>query len=287
MEIEEILGLTALILTMIVLISASISDWKEREVSDKHWIVLGAIGLVLFIAYSIHVTGFRWEYVCLAAGTALILLDLFWEREFNPFVFYFIMAVLFIVPLYGNMSEEIMIAWASIPICYVIFLGMYVFNIIRGGADVKCLIVLSIMFPLYPQFFGLPLISIPDTVVSQIFVSSIAILFLAAVMTVPLILYFIVRNVRKKDYSKSMFSSYMMDISEAETKDVWPLEDVVDGEVTHAKIPDENDIGEIYARLREAGRSEVRVTPMIPFIIMIAVSTLLIMTVGNPLFLIV
>lgn len=287
MEIEEILGLFALILTMIVLISASVSDWKEREVSDKHWIILGIIGLVLFTAYSIHTTGFRWEYVCLAAGTAMILLDIFWDKELNPFVFYFIMAVLFIVPLYSNMSEEIMIAWASIPVCYIIFLGMYVFNIIRGGADVKCLIVLSIMFPLYPQFFGLPLISVPDTFVSQIFVSSISILFLAAVMTIPLILYFVLRNVKNKDYSKRMFSSYVMDIADAESKDVWPLEDVVDGEVINTKIPDEECIEGIYARLREAGRDNVRVTPMIPFIIMIAISTLITMIVGNPLFLIV
>lgn len=286
METEEILWLSAFIITMVILLSASVSDWRKREVSDKHWAVLGAIGLIFLVSYSIYLTGFRWEYICLAAGTAMILLDILWEKEFNPILFYLLMAVLFIVPLYSNMSEDIMKAWASIPLCYIIFLGMYLFNIVRGGADVKCLIVLSIMFPVYPTFFGLPLITIPDTIMSQIFVLSISVLFIAAIMAIPVIFYFISRNIKHKDYSKRMFSSYTMKISDAKTSDVWPLEDIVDGDLTHIKIPEEDEIPMIYDRLTEAGYENVRVTPMIPFIIMITIATAIVILIGNPLFLI-
>jgi len=285
-ETEEILGLSAFVITMAVLASASISDWKEREVSDRHWMVLGIAGLIFAVSYSIYLTGFRWEYVCLAAGTAMIILDILWDREFNPLAFYAVMALLFVVPLYPNMSEHIMIAWASIPLCYLIYVGMYILGIVRGGADVKCLVTLSVMFPLYPSFLGLPLVDIPGNIASQIFVLSISVLFLAAVMTVPVIMYFIARNAKAGGPSKRMFSGYRMEISKAESSDVWPIEDIIDGEPVSIKIPKDEDIPGIYARLREAGREEVWVTPMIPFVIMIAAATAAIVLIGNPLFLI-
>jgi len=286
-ETEAIFGVSAAVITMAVLISASIRDWKEREIPDAHWIALGVIGLAMFVSYSVLLTGFRWEYVCLAAGTAMILLDIFSEKEFNPFIFYFLMALLFIVPLYNNMSDGLFIAWASVPVCYVVFVGMYLLGIVRGGADAKCLIVLSVMFPLYPRFFGLPVIGIPDNPFSQIFVLSISVLFIAAVMVIPVIVYYAARNARESGFSRRMFTGYRMGISQAENAKVWPLEDVIDGKLTSIKTPKEEEIKDIYIRLREAGQDNVWVTPMIPFIILIAAATALLFLIGNPLFLIV
>jgi len=285
-EVEEILGISAFVITVVALVYASIRDWKEREVPDLPWIILSVIGLVIFLSYSVYLTGFRWEYVLLAAGTGMIIVDIFIDREFNAFIFYFVMAVLFIVPLYDNISEGIFRAWASIPLCYIIFIGMYFASIVRGGADVKCLIALSIVFPLYPFFFGLPVIDIPDNVLSQIFVFSISVLFVAAVLTAPIILYFAVRNSKEEDFSGRMFTGYRMDISKAENADVWPMEDIIDGKLEHIKIPNEEEMGDIYARLKEAGHEKVWVTPMMPFIIFITVAVVIIVLIGNPLFLI-
>ena len=279
------LGISAFVITMAVLISASLSDWRKREVSDAHWILLGIMGLIMFAYYSVHLTGFRWEYVCLAAGTAMILLDIFWEKEFNPLLFYSATALLFIVPLYGNMSEEIFRAWASVPLCYLIFVCMYFLSIVRGGADTKCLIVISIMFPLYPRFLGLPVIGVPG-VAGQIFVFSISVLFIAAMAAVPVVVYFAARSLKEGKISKRMFSGYRMPVSEAETAHVWPLEDVVDGELVRIRIPKEDEAADIYLRLKEAGHETVWVTPMIPFIIMIAAAAAFVTVIGNPLFLI-
>lgn len=287
MEIEGIFGITAFTATMIILTSASIKDWKEREVSDEHWIALGIIGLVVFLSYSVYLTGFRWEYACLAAGTALILLDILSDREFNPFLYYALMAVLFIAPLYHNMSDDIFRAWASIPLCYLIYVGMYFLGVVRGGADVKCLIALSVMFPIYPCFFGLPVIDTPDNPFSQIFVFSISVLFVAAVMTTPLMVYFAARNSKGNAPLGKRFSGYRMAVSQAENANVWPLEDVIDGRLAPIKVPAEEDMGGIYSRLREAGYENVWVTPMIPFIVQITAATALLILVGNPLFLIV
>ena len=287
MEVEEILGISAFLITMAVLVFASMSDWRKREVPDAPWIVLGAVGLAMFVSYSVYLTGFRWEYALLAGGTVMILFDILSDRELNPFVFYSVMAVLFIVPLYGNMSEEIFRAWASVPLCYLIYVGMYLLGIIRGGADVKCLITLSIMFPFYPHFLGLPFIAMPAGPFGQIFVFSISVLFFAAIMVVPVIIYFAARNAGKGLYSKRMFSGYMMDILKAEDSDVWPAEDIIDGVLTPIKIPKEEDMAGIYERLKEAGRTEVWVTPMIPFIVLITAAAAAVALLGNPLFLIV
>jgi len=285
-EADEIFGVIAFVIAMVILISASIRDWKEREVSDAHWIVLGVIGLAMFVSYSIYDTGFRWEYVCLTAGTAMILIDIFLDKEFNPLIYYALMALFFIVPLYNNMGDGLFIAWASVPICYLIYIGMYLFKILRGGADAKCLITLSIMFPLYPSFFGLPMIDIPSNQMSQIFVCSISVLFVAAVLTTPVILYLALRSAKESGLSTRMFSGYRMNILKAENSDVWPLEDIVDGELVPIKIPEEKDMSSIYARLKEAGCEDVRVTPMIPFIVLIAAALAVVALLGNPLFVI-
>jgi len=284
-EFEELLGASAAIISIAVLISASIKDQKDREVPDTHWAILGVAGMILFFFYSVNLTGFRQEYILLAAGTVMILIDILWEKEFNPFVFYFIMAILFIVPLYGNLSEGIFRAWASIPLCYLIYVGMYVFGVIRGGADVKCLIALSITFPNYPMYFGLPIIGAGDLLFSQIFVSSISILFFAAAMSVPVALYYGLRNAKEGSFSGKMFSGYSLAISEAEKAYVWPLEDIIDGELAPIKIPDEEDIESIYSRLKEAGQERVRVTHMIPFVVPITAATIMVLLIGNPLFL--
>jgi len=283
-ETAEILGLSAFVITVAVLISASVGDWKKREVSDIHWAVLGTAGLVLTVILSIHLTGFRWEYLLLAAGTALILIDILWDKEFNPFVFYLAMGLLFIIPLFNNMSEDIMRAWASVPLCFLIYVGMYYLGIIRGGADVKCLIAISITFPMYPQFLGMPLFGVPHNIMVQIFVPSISILFIAALMVVPMVLVFVAKNMKKEKFSKKTFSGYRMELSKAESSEVWPLEDIVDGKLSTIKIPKDEEREAIFSRLREAGREDVWVTPMVPFVIMITAATALVLLIGSPLF---
>jgi len=284
-ETEEVFWISATVVTMAVLISASIWDWREREVPDMHWIALGFIGLAMFTSYSVYTTGFKWEYVCLVAGTVMILFDVLSNKELSPLI-YIPMALLFIVPLYQNMGDDIFRAWASVPVCYLVYVGMYILNIVRGGADAKCLIVLSIMFPIYPSFLGLPEIGLPNNPFSQVFVLSISVLFVAAVMVAFIIVYHAVRNAAESGFSRRMFTGYRMDISQAESADVWPLEDVIDGALTPIKIPEEEEMENIYARLREAGHEKVWVTPMIPFIVFITAAAAIVIFVGNPLFLI-
>jgi preflagellin peptidase FlaK len=179
-----------------------------------------------------------------------------------------------------------MVAWASVPIYYLVYVGAYYLGIVRGGADVKCLVVLSIIFPMYPYFTGLPLADVSPGLLSHVFVLSVSSLFLAAVLAIPIFVYFVVRNARAGIISRKMASGYRMDISKAEVAFVWPLEDIVEGELTYIKIPKDEDISGIYSRLKEAGHETVWVTPMIPFVVLITIAVAVIVLIGDPLFLI-
>ncbi|MDR2846311.1 MAG: hypothetical protein LBV63_03415 [Candidatus Methanoplasma sp.] len=286
MEETAYFGIAALVITILVLVSASLSDWKEREVSDVHWAVIGAVGLLMFTLYSVVEGGIRWEYLCLSAATTMVLADILWDKEWNPIIFYPVMAVLFIVPLYSNAGDPLNIAWASIPACYLVVMGMYLFGIIRGGADAKCVISLSILFPVYPSFFGFPIIPVPGDAANEIFVPAISVLFLAALFSVvALCIYFAAVNIRNGDRGRHFFSGYRLTIGDAEMSKVWPVEDAVDGIIVHSRISDE-DLSGVYARLREANAEKVWVTPMIPFIIPLYAATVFILVIGNPLFLI-
>jgi len=287
MDLRTGLSLLAMAITCAVMFSAAVSDWRKREVSNTHWLIMGISGLTFFTVYSINETGFRWEYLLLILGVLMIIIDMLWDREINPFLFYFSLALMFIIPLYGKLSDPVMAAWATIPICYIIFLGFYVLDVVRGGADTKCLITLSIMFPLYPYAFGLPLIEVPEGTASQILAFPISVFFIAGLMMIPLIFYFIVRNLREDGkVCRRAFHGYRMEIKKAKGSHVWPLEDVEDGKEVFIGVPQDEEMPQIYSRLEDAGYERIWVTPMIPFLIPIAMAVVFLFTIGNPLFLI-
>jgi len=274
----------AVIVMVIVMISASFSDWKKREVSDIHWLILGITGIIIFTVFAVKDSGFKWQYLCLAAGSVLILVDILWEREGHVLSFYLLMAILFAVAIFYDINDPIIVAWASVPACYIIFMGMYIFGIVRGGADAKCLITLSMLFPMYPAFSSFPLISVPSGQISQIFVFSISVLFFAAMLTGLTCIYFVLVNVKNGDKCRRMLLGYKMDLEKAKVSHVWPIEDFVEGKLVPCGIPENEQ--EVFVRLTESGCKRVWITPMIPFIIPMTISAIFIAFIGNPLFLI-
>lgn len=285
--IAELIVLAVIAVTLVILVSASISDWKDREVSDAHWAVLGAVGAVGFTACCIIWNGLKWEYICLLFGTLMILADILMDSDRYLVLFYILMAVLFIVPLYElhGASDPYFAAWLSIPISYIIFAGMYMFGVIQGGADTKCLICLAISFPVYPQAFSLPfLIGVGNELVVDIFTFAISALFFGAIIVMFVTVYYLITNIKRGTKGKNMAIGRRMSVSEARTSHVWPMEDIVDGKLERCNIPEEPE--EVYDRLDQAGVTEIWVTPMIPFIIPITVVVMILIFIGDPLYLI-
>ena len=253
-----------LIILTAVMISASVQDVRTREVSDIHWLILGVAGIVMTVA-GMH-DNVSIERMMIAAGAALIVFDLLYDREWPirlNAAFYGIMALLFIIPLITSADDTFVMNSMVVPACYLIFAAMFYTGAIKGGADVKCLISVAIMFPLYPEMFGYPLIAVPDSVLSTVISFPLAVLFHASIMSMSAIVFVIIRNIVRGDTeSPNMLTGYKINAADAEKAHVWPMKN---------SSPDAD------------GRTWV--TPKIPFIVPITAAVLFVALIGNILFL--
>lgn len=265
---------------MAILASASVCDWRSRQVPDSHWAAMGAMGAALMVARAALGGGLRWEHACLAAASLMIVADVLWDRESTPLPFYPAMILMFAAPLISGRGDGSVWALASVPACYLIFAGMYFTGLIKGGADAKCLIALAIAFPEYPAFSAMG----GPPGMEGVIVPAISVLFAALLIIAPLGLWYAAVNVRRGHAGRRMFSGYRMEIGEAERSMVWPAEDAEGGRV-FATPPSERG-GGAYGRLREAGAETVFVAPMIPFIIPLAAAFALVSLLGSPLWII-
>jgi archaeal preflagellin peptidase FlaK len=277
----------------IVLVLASRSDWKTREASDAYWLFLGAFGMTL-LAAQIFVDGADPLYYLVLIPIAIFFLDIFWDRPgmfengINPLpiaLYAAGFAILgFLIYQFGTASY----LWGLliIPIMFFLFMLLYLFDVIKGGADAKALIALAIVFPTYPVFGDFPLVAMPS-ITQLAFPYPLLILFNAAILVVamPVVLFFY--NLKRRDVRvPAMFFGYVLPIEEVSKKFVWPMERMDGGARKITMFPHSSDEGkEQLAQLEAAGATSIWVTPKIPFLIPITASVLFSAIVGNVLFL--
>lgn len=258
---SEVFDIIRVVTIVAVLILASVSDLRTREVSDRHWIVLAAIGTICML-YASSDAGVRKEHIMMIIGTIMIALSVFVDLERKRTIavlFYMTMILLFAVPMMTAWDDPLVRQFAIIPITFLLFLGLYFTGILKGGADVKCMITLTMVMQTYPHFYGSPLISVP-TEMSSIFPFPIAVLFHAALFSILVVFFNLHRNIRNGDgLSMIALTGYNVPAEEAERTHVW-------------KIGDEDDAG------------MVRVSPMIPFIVPITAAVLFVSVIGNLMF---
>jgi len=236
--------------------------------------------------YAISSEPFRLEYVTPVIGAAMILADILWPKERGPAVtvmFYVIMASMFVFPLVSAWGDPVAMGLMTVPAAYLIFMAMFAAGIVKGGADVKCLIVLAMVFPSYPVFKGLPMIAVPDVLIADVFQFSLMVLFHAALFSLSVGLYYIAVNVRRGDTDMPyMFLGYRMDVADAKGAHVWPMHKVVDGKAVRTrKAQDPGVISEI----ERTGEERIWVTAMVPFLVPVTIAIIFVAFVGNILFL--
>lgn len=281
----ETVCVVQIIITLMLLIPACLSDWKTRQVSDRFWVILGLSG-ICFMAYNAYTAGFCWQYAMMILGSVLILIDILWNRDMIPIfsiIKYAVMLMIFAVPVFTSFDNQLVKQFTIVPVFYLIFYLMYATGLIRGGADAKCLIVLSMMFQTYPQILSLPLISIPSRY-ELIMPFPLILLFHAALLSMFVVIFILIKNLKNGDpITPRSFSGYNMDIDEAKRKHVWPKEDARDGYIVFTSRPVEDP--EVFDRLKALNVRRIWVTPIIPFIIPITVAFVFIVVIGNLFFL--
>ena len=262
---HEIMTAVCLLATAAVLISASVQDIRSREVSDVHWMIIGIAGIaaMFLVMISDAVTAGR---LMVCAGSVMILLDILHERKCSKHadvLFYMVAGMMFIIPLITSFDDPFVRNSVTIPLCFVIFVAMFFGGIIKGGADVKCLIVLAMMFPSYPAMFGYPMISVPAAVMPMLFPFPLAVLFYASLLTVLAMLPIIFRNIIRGDTEMpNMFVGHRMPADAAEMSHVWLMD-----------APGSSD-------------GKVWVIAKVPFIVPITAAVLFAAFVGNMIFMI-
>jgi len=249
-----------------IMMSASVQDLRRREVSDIHWIAIGVIGTIISLASEDLAGG-----IMRAAGCSLMLLSLFTER-IKPLIAFPAITVLMLASYIVSSDPSGIVTAATSFVAMV----LYSTGAIRGGADTKALIAISMVYPLYPDLGSM--IWSPTYPAGYILNPVFSILFEGLLFSILLMVPVLVRNLKEGRFS---LSSYHIGIDRAREAFVWPLEDVREGNVVRIRPTDDPDI---YGRLEEIGRREVLVTPMIPFILPMTAAFICTMILGCPLF---
>ena len=220
------------LITLVILIKASIYDWKFREIPDSLWIILIAFAIPLNVI----------QYI-------------FFPHNYN---------LLFLI------------------IQFIIVLGITVIMLFLGfgGADIKALIALSIMFPIYPNVWIFPLLNEGF----GIFALSVLSNSLLVAPAIALGLFF--RNVLRREKGKIIyyFIGYRVDVDNIPK--FHNLLEYIDENgkivrVIKAVEPDD----EMLKRLKDAKNKgvidKVWVTPALPFLIFMTAGFVVAIVLGD------
>lgn len=287
----EWLDLTRLLVAVAILVAASYSDWKTRLASDLYWLLMGCIGLVL-IAYQLVAEGADPLYLLFLVPLGAVFFDIFWERKgiledgLNPTPLLLYLVALACLAYLAFTFWEDLLFWQllDILIMFGVLILLYQVDVIKGGADAKALIALSLLFPVYPMIGDFPLIHIPSDISMLLFPFSLLVLFNAAILSLIIPLGLLLYNLVHRDIKfPAMLLGYRTDIDEAKKKFVWPMQRVENNELKFVYFPKEDEENDkMLQNLAEFGAKRIWVTPKIPFLLFITAGLVLSAIVGNP-----
>jgi len=277
-----------------VLCYASLLDWRTRRVGNIFWAILSVVAILLLVA-RVVVDDAPIEYLLILVPVLALLLDVYSPMGESgvaarvlPVVAYGSAIILAAYLGYLWVDDRYFAHLLTIPIMMMLVVVMYMVDIVRGGADAKALIALSIMFPFYPHIGSLPLIAAENSFAEILFPFAFIILVNAAIIVAFTPIAFALRNLAAGESELPFtFVGYKLDAEEARTRQVWLMERMEDGVHRRFTRPKRGeDLSEELEKLVSAGYDRVWVTPKIPFIIPMAIALLFTTVVGNILVLI-
>jgi preflagellin peptidase FlaK len=285
---SETLSLLRLAPAIIVLAYASVLDWRTRRVPNTYWIALSLVGLAL-IPIQLLADEKDLKFLLIMVPILVILSDVYWGSEEGPLAKYMtvakyavaVVAIVALAYLWG--TDGYFQHFLAVPIMMLLIVAMYMLDVIRGGADAKALLSLSILFPFYPVLGSFPILHSDAPSAEIIFPFSFVILITAAVLVVLLPLGFLAKNLASRDFQFPLaFLGYRMESAEIGKSHVWLMERIQDGRhVTSTRTRRDEDLGKEVEALSEAGYKRIWVTPKIPFIVPMTTSIILSAVIGN------
>jgi len=279
-----------LAVVVIVLSYASQLDWRTRKIGNIHWIVLSVTGLVL-IPIQISIDEQPIEYALVLVPILAILSDVYLDAgegttwaKIAPALKYALAIIAMVGLGYAWVETGYFQHLLAVPVMMLFIVLMYMLDVIRGGADAKALLAISVLFPFYPAVESLPLIGVESGNAGEvIFPFSFVVLVTAAVIVAFFPLWFAVKNVSKHEFRFPQgLLGYKMDANSIKGKHVWLMERMEEGtHKTYTRPKAKEDLEKEVNLLIDAGISRIWVTPKVPFIIPILVASVFSATIGD------
>lgn len=285
---------------------AAFLDVRTRRVRDLLWVALGTAGSALLAIELVAENATPNEWLLLGSG-AILYYAVFYGKplldEDGPhlrpvrllvlaaaaagFVAALALPVMVSTTTIGPGGDLDRIArLASMPVLILVYQGFYQLGLLRGGADAKAMMALTLLVPLYPDASPFPVLTIPPSVqgtMQILFPFSLTVLVNAAILFLAVPIAYLVVNASRGDLElpQALFGTKAS--LDHLPPHVWLMERVDRrGERVAVLFPAHRaDESEETARLKAAGADRVWVQPKVPFMVPLLVGFLLAFVVGN------
>lgn len=284
---------------------AAYFDLRTRRVRDPLWIALGTVGLIA-LALDILSSYYWWNQWLLLASAALLFYAVFYGKpildedgvHLRPMRILLLGAAAaawvggvflpnpvdqMFLPLGAKVVSVPYLATA--PVMIIIYQLFYQGGLLRGGADAKAMMALTLLVPLYPDASPFPLLATPASVqaVMQLFFPfSLAVLTNAAILALGVPVGYTLLNLARGDLGAAMWRGTREPIDQI-PRHSWVMERVDhQGHRYTVLFPSHrHDNADHLAKLRGVGATHVWVERQVPLILLICVGFLLAFFVGN------
>lgn len=287
------LSVIRFIICFVFLGVAVVSDLKTRKVSNKLWLVMAPIAVVVLMM-DLYLRGVDWRYYLILIPIGFLLVEALIERppvfskgkmNLSVLIWFLVPVITLIYMLYS--IEGTMLLWSMLSI--LVMMGaafvFYYFAIIYGGADAKAVVVLAVLFPFYPDIQGITSWGGDPAMLEFMevfFPFTFVILLNAAILALILPVYYVFKNLKDGDLElPQMFFGYKHQVDEIEDSFVWPMEYYV-GNKRKIKLFPRGMTDDKLDSLKERGVEKAWVTPKIPFLVFIFLGYLMSYMIGNP-----
>ncbi len=278
---------------------AAASDVRTRRVRDPIWVALGSFGLVLGTVEELN-AGAGPEAYALIAAAALLFYMIFYGApvldedgvHLRParLLLLAVAALLVLGSAWWVTSSSHGDATAytrllTMPVMVVLYQGLYQVGLLRGGADAKGMIALTLLVPLYPDASPFPWLqpSAPVASAMQVFFPfSLVVLVDALLLALVVPLGYLFVNLARRDLGAPMWRGTKEPVDRL-PRHAWLMERVdAKGERYVVLFPSHTrDEAEELAKLRAAGATRVWVERKVPLLLPIFFGFLLAFFVGN------
>lgn len=289
MDAQDAVTAVQLAVTLAILSYASLLDWRTRKVGNSIWMVLSALAMVLLVA-RVAVDEAPLEYLLVLVPVLAILADVYgpsgesggWAKAL-PIASYAAAIAAIVILGYMWADDTYFAHLLTAPVMMMAIVVMYMLDMIRGGADAKALMALSVMFPFYPYLGPVPLIAAEGTYAEIVFPFSFVVLVTAAVIVAFTPVAFAARNLAAGELEMPYaLLGYRLDAQDVKARKVWLMERVEGGAHRRFTRPRrDEDLGAEVDRLVSAGHTRLWVTPKIPFIVPMTIAMAFAAVVGN------